>query len=98
MTTDDAAAGESGAETAAYGGPFSREGMPGIAEIVEYWRQQDPLWLASATIARGELFCFGCGWLPPVNNWSGAGPFLDRANLQDHRVAAQLLASLPATQ
>jgi hypothetical protein len=38
-------------------------------------------------IGWGEPFCFGCGWLAPVDRWSQASRWLDRAHLQDFCVA-----------
>lgn len=38
-------------------------------------------------IGWGEPFCFGCGWLAPVDTWNRASKWLDRAHLQDFCVA-----------
>jgi hypothetical protein len=64
--------------------------MPSMAAVVDYWASQgaDPRW-ASWYIGWGEPFCFGCAWLPPVDDrrkdsWHAARIWLDRAHLEDH--------------
>lgn len=65
-----------------------------IPAIVNHWAELDPLELPSHYIGWGEPFCFGCGWLAPVNDantekalprvWRTASEWLDRAHLKDH--------------
>jgi hypothetical protein len=66
--------------------------MPVMNKIIDYWRTDpvsDTPALKSYWIGFGEPFCFGCGWLPPVqygrkNSWRVAAKWLDRAHLKDH--------------
>lgn len=78
--------------------------MPSMADIARYWseewigdrRDNQPCLVErtfgnrfhSLMIGWGEPFCFGCGWLPPVNDeqgldraWSDAGSYLYRAHI-----------------
>jgi hypothetical protein len=66
--------------------------MPVMNKIIDYWRTDpvsDTPALKSYWIGFGEPFCFGCGWLPPVqygrtNSWRVAAKWLDRAHLKDY--------------
>lgn len=71
-----------------------RRDTPAIDVIVGHWREHSAELdnLYAHWIGWGEPFCFGCGWLPPVEcglpeSWSRAGKWLDRAHLQDWCVA-----------
>lgn len=57
--------------------------MPTMGRIVDYWRDHAEAWLLAHYIGWGEPFCFACSWLPPVDSWSAASAWLDRAHLQD---------------
>ena len=66
-----------------------RRHPPKIARIVEYWRTHPQPWMKGCVIGWSVPFCFGCGWIPPVQThkgfkWEGVTRFLDRAHLQDH--------------